>query len=496
MAKDKSLNDNPRKAIFLGAAWAVGMRWSVKAIGLLNTAIMARFLAPEDYGIVAMAYLVVGLVEIFLDVGAGAALVRLKKVTKEQIDSAWTLRGLQGILIGTIIALVSPLAVTYFNEPRVQNVLLVVGSCIALMGFSNIGMTLAYKNLEFALEYRVAILTKVFGVIATLIAALFLPDYRALVVGIVTGYIFEWTLSYLMHPYRPSWNTSKFGEIWGVSKWMMMTGIGGYFLRRTDQLVAGRIANANDYGLYSVGSEIGQLPAGELGPTMVRSLFPILASLQNDVERAKSATLKTLAAVNTVTMPLGLGLAAVSQPVTMLLLGEKWTAATPFITAFAIIGTTQFIMIPFNALLNVRGHLKAQTNIVWIQFAIFCLSCYPLTLHFQLMGIVAARMISGLSSGIMLGIVANRILNIRVQSIAAALFRPLLGSILMYFLIDFILIRNLSPFFQVLQGVAVGGFFFPAWIFFTWFLVGKPDGVERTIYDQGIKILEKFNRKS
>ena len=86
--------DTVKASLFKGALWAVGMRWSVKSIGLVSTAILARFLLPEDYGVVAMAFLVVNLVETFLDTGAAAALVRLgPNPSVNQINSAWTLRG-------------------------------------------------------------------------------------------------------------------------------------------------------------------------------------------------------------------------------------------------------------------------------------------------------------------------------------------------------------------------------------------------------------------
>ena len=75
-----------------GAMWTVGARWAVKGIGFLNTMIMARLLLPEDYGIVGMAMLVVGLTQAFMDFGATTALLRKDAVTPDEIDSAWTLK--------------------------------------------------------------------------------------------------------------------------------------------------------------------------------------------------------------------------------------------------------------------------------------------------------------------------------------------------------------------------------------------------------------------
>ena len=68
--------NNPKTNLIRGAAWTIGTRWIIKGLGFLNTVIMARLLMPEDYGIVAMGMLVVGLIQTFLDFGPGTALLR------------------------------------------------------------------------------------------------------------------------------------------------------------------------------------------------------------------------------------------------------------------------------------------------------------------------------------------------------------------------------------------------------------------------------------
>ena len=98
---------HPKRAFIAGAFWTVGMRWAVKGIGFINTVIMARLLAPADYGLVAMAMLVVGLIGAVLDMGTEVALLRKDQVSKDEIDSAWTLQAIQGVLIGSLVAAVS-----------------------------------------------------------------------------------------------------------------------------------------------------------------------------------------------------------------------------------------------------------------------------------------------------------------------------------------------------------------------------------------------------
>ena len=187
---------NPKRTLILGAAWTVGTRWAIKGIGFLNTVIMARLVLPADYGIVAMAMLVVGLTQALMDFGASTALMRKRDVSRDEIDSAWTLRWLQNIGMGLILLLISPFAATYFEEPRVEYVLWVLAACVAVAGAGNIGLVLAQKEFNFSLEFRIQVICKTLGVVATVAAGYLLRDYRALVIGVCTGYISGLVLSY------------------------------------------------------------------------------------------------------------------------------------------------------------------------------------------------------------------------------------------------------------------------------------------------------------
>lgn len=487
-AEPQSPAPDHKANLMTGALWAVGMRWSVKAIGLVSTAILARVLQPQDYGVVSMAFLVVGLVDTFLNTGAASALVRLGgNPSVAQINSAWSLRGIQGCLMAIVLLAISPIAANYFSEPRVMPVLWVVGVCMAFMGFSNIGMTLAYRDLKFAIEFKLALYTKITSVIITLLAAWYFMDYRALVSGIVAGFVIEWLLSYYLHPYRPRWCTDSIGEIWQISKWLLVTGIGSFFLHKTDQLIAGRVGNTQQYGLYTVGSDIGLLPTGELGPTLTRPLFPILSAMQHDWERAKSATLKTLSSVNSITMPLGFGLAAVSSQATLLLLGKQWVDATPFVAGFAIIGVVQYIASPLNTLLNVAGHVRVQSRIVWIEFMAFVALALALTPAYHLQGLMLARIGSGLLQAALMMLAARQFMQLSLTVTLATLVRPLCGALLMYGVLSTWGPLFSQPVISLVLNVMLGAVFYTSWLFLTWQLVGRPAGLEELI-------LEKFSK--
>lgn len=474
---------SPKLSLILGALWTVGTRWSIKALGFVSTLIMARLLVPEDYGVVAMSMLVVGLTQSLLDFGAATALLRKGQISKSEIDSAWTLRMLEGVCIGVLLIGASSFAASLFKEPRVEHVLWILAACVAISGAGNMGAVLAQKEFNFALDFRLNIAGKVLGVVATVVAGLILRDYRALVIGVATGYVGGFVLSYLMHPYRPRWNTSQIPEIWAITKWLMLAGVAGFLLRKSDELIAARIGTTSEFGLYNVGADLGQLPTGELGPAMLRAFLPVLSSIQEDIPRTNQAVLKTLSAVNTITMPVGLGFAAVALPATELLLGVRWIEAVPFVALFALAGVVQFAMSPLTTLLVLRGHTRLQNHIVWAEFAVFAICSLILIPHLHLIGLVCARIAASSVNALITALCAQAYCRVSIFAIGKALLRPTVGSLSMYALVDLLMRLLAGNAWSLFIGVCVGALTYSTWILLSWFAAGKPEGLESTAFE-------------
>ena len=477
-------NENPKSTLIRGAFWSVGTRWAIKLAGFVNTVIMARLILPSDYGVVAMAALLVGLIQAFTDVGAETAIVRMKSPSKDYIDSAWTLRLIQSIGVGLLMVGVSPLAALYFNEPRVEAVIWVMAVLIIIHGTTNIGLTLAHKDFNFSLFFQVNVASKITSVLITLTAGYILGDYRALVIGMGSGYITAVVLSYVMHPYRPSWNTKKIREIWNITKWLMITSIGTFLLRRSDEILAARIAGTAEYGTYHVGADLGKLPVSELGPAMMRAFLPVLSSLQDDTRRVNAAVLKTLSAVNVLTMPIGFGVAAIALPLTILVLGEKWTDAASFVAIFAIISTVQFISSPLMTLLVLNGYTKIQSTAIWIEFLFFAIAAYFLLSIFDLIGLAIARLLASCFNTGLILYFSKKYCCMNIGDMMLSIFRPMLGAIIMCSGVYY-LIQNFKNSIDILLPVAIifGALFYTFWCLITWLIIGKPEGLESTVLD-------------
>ena len=63
-------------SVISGALLTVAMRWTDRLIGFLSTLVLARLLAPEDFGVIAMASLVIGLTDVLFDLGVYVSLIQ------------------------------------------------------------------------------------------------------------------------------------------------------------------------------------------------------------------------------------------------------------------------------------------------------------------------------------------------------------------------------------------------------------------------------------
>jgi O-antigen/teichoic acid export membrane protein len=137
-----------------GSAWMIGMRWAIRGVGLVSTVILARLLAPDDFGVVAMAMVAVAILQSFTQSGTDLALLRNTKATHEHYDTAWTLEIIQSVLLAVVLFATAPLVGGHFEDPRVTEVVRILSLRALFGGFQNIGVVNFRRDLQFGQEFR------------------------------------------------------------------------------------------------------------------------------------------------------------------------------------------------------------------------------------------------------------------------------------------------------------------------------------------------------
>jgi len=468
-----------RQAVLKGAAWSIALRWTMRGLGLVSTVVLARLLTPADFGLVAMAMLVVGFVEAWLSFGLETALIQNQSATRDHYDTAWTLRIVQSVVVAILVAAAAPLAAAYFKEPRVVPVIWVICLGLVLVGFSNVGVIAFRKELEFHKEFRLQVTGKLFGFVIGLGAALWLRNYWALVIGTVSGFAVACALSYLMHPYRPRFSLARVRELWSFSQWMLVRSIGHFAEMRADEVLVGGLGSTQQMGLYNVAAELGRLPGSELAAPLNQALVPGFAKLQHDAHRVAAAYLNALGAVSTVTIPAAIGLALVADELVLVLMGEQWIQAAPLLVLLALSGAVRTGGSLATSFFLGTGLPRMAAVFSWLNAALLVGIALPIVGDHGAEGVAMAKIAGGIVLTILICIGITRVSDVGGKDIVARLWRPVVAAGLMGLVVGSVPESGSGVLVELLLKVFVGVVTYSGGLLLIWRLAGCPDGAER-----------------
>lgn len=472
-----------RTSVIFGVGWMVVARWAMKGLGFISTIILARLLAPEDFGIVAMAMIIVGLTQVLFEMNVDTALIQNTRADESYFNTAWTIRIIQSTIVSILLLILSPLAARYYTEPRVVAVIQALAIGLFFNGFVNIGVVNFRKELQFDNEFRFLLLGKLAAFLPTVFLAFLWRDYWALVVGTIIGSLATVFISYLVHPFRPRYSVEKFSEIWGFSQWVLVHNIGYYTYTRIDQIVIGATANSSGLGVYSVAAEISELPTTELIYPISRVIVPSYAKIKHDPERLRAVYLKVLAVVAGFSLPAAVGLANVSNEVVRILLGEKWLEVIHLLQWLAIFAGLRPIYGTVWNLVIALGEIRRLSALTWFELICLAPATWLGAYLGGVMGVAVAKVVVTAGMPVLYFSILVRFGVVSALDLYAQLWRPVLSAAVMAAVL-FCLNNILSSLLVVLAlaaKVIVGAATYSVMMLSLWYLAGRPDGVENEL---------------
>lgn len=482
------------RALVRSSAWMVGLRWTLRGIGVVNTFILARLLMPEDFGLVAMATLMIGLVEIFGQTGQILALIRHPNPTREHFDSVWTVTILIGAAITVLLWAISPLAAMYFHEPRAVGVVQVLAIRAFIGGFENIGVVAFRKDLQFSKEFRYQVAQRVINFFATIAIALWLRNYWALVAGMLGGRIIAVGVSYVVHSYRPRFCLTKVREIWSFSAWMLVVHVAQFLQDKADEFVVGNLTNAGTMGDYNVAADAATAPTVELVLPTTRALFPIFSKLADEPAALTEAYLKVFATIAILVCSTATGVTLVAHDFVAVTLGWKWMSAVPLVEWLAMSGAFYSIMQGAITLISATGHGKLSATLAISRTVL----TFPAMVIAGLLGTVetVAATRTVLTFLFIPGVffALARVLPLRVSDLLNRLWRPMLAAAVMTLVVKLChpWLPDI-PVVRLLLDAGIGAAAFISVLLYLWRMAGRPAGPEQAVVDA---VRRKLSRSS
>jgi lipopolysaccharide exporter len=469
------------KSIFSGAIFTVAMRWSDRLIGLASMIILARLLTPADFGLVAMASVVVGLVDVFLDLGTNTALIHDDKAGRDDFNTAWTLRLMQTTLGGIVVFLGAPLAAEYYHNPEVADVLHVMAITVFVAGLENIGIVTFQKNLEFGNDFRFFFFRRLAGFLTTLLAAWLLRSYWAMVYGAIMGRLVGVLLSYRMHPFRPRFSLARFSHLWSFSQWVLVRNVGAYLDGNTDKLLVGRRTDAAIAGAYAVAQDVAVMPTTELLAPLGRVLFPAFVQKRGDPEGFARSLATSIGVQALVAIPACVGLAMVAGDVVHLVLGAKWAQSAPLIRIMAFTNLLIALTHAGGYALLATGKVRWLALVSWLQALSFLAAAifgFPEAGAAETALLRLATVAGGtLITTLLLLVTIKRF---GPRSYLSAVIRPLLASAAMAGLLSELdpWLATAIPPLRLAAEVGAGVMAYATCTILLWLLSGRPEGAE------------------
>jgi O-antigen/teichoic acid export membrane protein len=482
------LGSQPRNSILVetarGAGWTIGWRLLTRALGIISTLILVRLLVPDDFGLVALATGLSGGVHAFSALGIDEAVIRQKSTNGEVYDTAFTINLIRGAITALIVVSSAGFVSTFFNEPRLAPILLVLGVCIFITSFENIGTIEFRRNFRFDKEFRLLLLPRLAGIVVSIGSATIWHSYWALIGGIVTGQIITTLTGYLMHPYRPHLGLAAWRQLAGFSIWSWAISIAIMIRDRVDDFVIGKLLGIAQVGIYSVGAEIGLAPTYELAAPLSRACFSGFASAIRGDADIVPTYLRILASVMLVVLPIGTGLTLVAAPLVILAFGPAWIAATNVVRILGVSGVMLAPGLITTVLLSAHGLLRSGFFINILSMTVRAIGAFALVSFFGLAGAATAHALTIMIENGSYVVVAFRRFGVRAPDVFLLIWRGLLATAAMIAGLTLTGLGNdiTSPLWSLVAAVVVGAGVYVFVLVGSWFLCGRPPGGERDLF--------------
>ena len=261
------------------------VRFAQRSIGVVSMLVLARLLAPEDFGVVAITSIVVFFFDVITESGTQQYIIQKSNLNEEDVDTAWSLNLLLKTAIFLVFFISSPLIASYLDRPNLEQAFRVISLLLPIGALASPGLMILARNLDYKTTFKMLISEKFVSAIFTIVLAILLRNYWAMIVGILVSYTYRTIGSYIVYPYRVRFILSNFNEQWNFSKWILGKGVLGYSKSEFDTFLVSKMFSLNDLGGFNLMKNISTVPARELIRPLCDPLLASFSHVKEDAER-------------------------------------------------------------------------------------------------------------------------------------------------------------------------------------------------------------------
>lgn len=345
--------------------WRSGSQVLTQLVSWASTLIVIRLLAPQDYGLFAMAQVMLVLLSTMNGWGLASALIREREVSEERLRQTLGMLILLNFGLAAVQVLAAPLVAAWFGQPKVAALLRVQALIYLTVPFCALPYAMLARRMDFRRPAQVRLVAAVAGAGMALGGALAGWGVWTLVFAPMTILVTEaigmtWAAR---APIRPSFRFAGAGHIAGFGGVMTATQLFWFVQSQSDVMIAGRALDPHTLGVYTTGLFLAQLLAAKFIPPINEVAYAAYSRQQG---AAPEALLATIRLVMLVALPAYAGMAVVAEPLVPVLLGAQWHEISPLLPILAGAMAMMTLQILFAPATNARGVPAAALRIAML----------------------------------------------------------------------------------------------------------------------------------
>jgi len=346
-----------RKEVRQGLIWSTIDKVAAKGVNFVVGIVLARILAPEQFGIIVMPLVFLELAQCIADSGFGNALIRKKQLTDADLSTAFHFNIAVGLVCYLLLLVCSPLIASFYDTPILEDLLKIS----ALGALFNSLCVIPRSVLSHRLDFRsqaiaslgaavlsggigIAMAYTGFGVWALVAQQVSRTMLQALML---------WTSCRWLP--RMMWSKESFRYLWGFGSKLLATSLLDTLFNNLNSIIIGKVYSATNLGNYSRASQLGRYPVTNASGIILNVAYPVLSKMQDDQEGLALGYRKMIRLSAFLIFPVMMAMSALSDPLIRLLIGDHWAECIPLLSIMA----PAFMLYPVNAinlnLLQVKG---------------------------------------------------------------------------------------------------------------------------------------------
>ena len=351
------MSDSLKSQAVRGVLWSAVERFSVQGIQFVLSIIIARLVAPSEYGLIAMLGIFLAIAQTFIESGFSNALIQKKDRTEIDFSTVFYFNIVVSLVVYLILFLSAPYIALFYKEPLLDIITKWVGLNIIISALSIVQRAKLTIQLNFKTQAKASLIAVIVSGICGITMAYYGYGVWALVCQSLLNNLLNTLLLWVFARWMPafifSWQSFK--GLFSFGSKLLLSGLLHTIYLNLYTLVIGRKYSATDVGYYNRSYSLAQYPSVNIVGVITRAIYPIQCEMQHDEERLSSSFIQYLRMSCYIIFPLMVGLAVLSKPMVLVLLTDKWVSMSELLSILCIAYMWYPVMVINNQMLNVRG---------------------------------------------------------------------------------------------------------------------------------------------